>query len=352
MMLICKIPKKVSLLILSLLSVALLQVRAIPVQAQTVKEQISTEIVRLKNILASLNLSDEDSLPYLRQLNRTAETLQSGYVYLSLYYLQGVEVDLIPLEYQQAKSNVEQQGVDGFEEEWRRLGEQLSEGEKIFANNRVKQTPVVVKALAEISQSQVQPYYKSGRLFGLNTTIKDGIYYLGRASANLNFAIYCQQLNFSQTRSSTKYHSLERQLQQAETETVKAFQQAKTAGEQQRYIAVNSTLKMAWELNRARSFSGALFQYLDVCLKLGLIKEASIDEQRFIVLQKQAESLRVHLSASKTDHSIGLLYWKMAQQALQRHTVDKTDSNNLKRAAVILEQVLPRYFKYLAEVKR
>jgi hypothetical protein len=351
-MLIEMVHKKITPLTRGLLCLALLQVVALSVQAQTAKEQIATEIARLKNSLASLNLPEGDSQLYLQQLDRTAETLQSGQVYLSLYYLQSAEADLIALAYQRANSEVEQQGVEGFEKAWRRLGEQLSEGEKRLAAGRFRQSPVVVKALAEISQSQVQPYYKSGRLFGLNTTIKDGMYYLGKASANLCFAIYCQQLNFSQTLSRVRYHSLERQLQQAERETVKAFQQAKTAAQQQRYIPVNSTLKMAWELNRAGSFSGALFQYMEVCLKLGLIKEAAFDEPRLSALHKQSESMRVRLSVSKTDHSIALLYWQMAQQALQRQAVDKVNGDALKRAAVILEEVLPRYFTYLAEGKK
>jgi hypothetical protein len=348
---ICNVHKKTGLLILGLLYVILFPVGATSVHAQTAKEQISTEIVHLKKILASLNLSEEDSQRYLKQLDRTAETLQSGYLYLSLSYLQEVEVELISLQYQQASSNIAQQGNEGFEKEWQRLGGQLSEGEKTLIANRFRQMPVAVKALVEISQSQIQPYYKSGRLFGLNTTIKDGLYYLGKALANLNFAIYCQHLNFSQPLSGAKGHSLERQLQQAEMETVKAFQQAETAAKQQRFIPVNSSLKMAWELNRDRSFSGALFQYLNICLRLGLIKDVAVSEKRFLELQKQSETMGGRLSSSKTDHSVGLLYWQMAQQALQNHTINKADSETLKRAAVILEQVLPRYFKYLAEVR-
>jgi hypothetical protein len=69
-------------------------------------------------------------------------------------------------------------------------------------------------------------------------------------------------------------------------------------------------------------------------------------------LQKQSESLRLRLASNKSDFSIGLLYWQMAQQALQRYAADQTDSDTAKRAAVIVEQVLPRYFKYLAEGKQ
>jgi hypothetical protein len=351
-MAISNICKKIGVIIVNLLAVVLLQAAALSVQAQSAKEQISTEIVRLQQILASLNLSEVESKPSLQQLNRTTEALQSGYAYLSLYYLQGLETELLTLEYLQTKAEVAKQGVDGFEKEWRRLGEQLSEGEKMLSAQRLKQTPVVVKGLAEISQSQIRPYYKSGRLFGLNTTVKEGLYYLGRAPAHLNFAIYCQKLNFSESLSTAKLHSLERQLQQIENETLKAFQEAKTAAEQQRYIPVNSSLKIAWELNRAGSFNGALLQYLDVSLKLGLIKESPFDEQRFLALQKQSESLRLRLASNKSDFSIGLLYWQMAQQALQRYAADQTDSDTAKRAAVIVEQVLPRYFKYLAEGKQ
>lgn len=352
MILIETIYKKIALLAWGLLCLALLPVEAGSLQAQTAKEQIAGEITALKNTLASLSLPDAEARLYLQHLARTGEALHSGQIYLSLFDLQSVATELRALEYQRANAAVESQGVDGFEKEWRRLGEQLSEGEKSLAGGRFGQRPAVVKALAEISQSQVQPYYKSGRLFGLNTTIKDGLYYLGRASANLRFAIYCQQLNFPGPLSTAKYHSLERRLQQAEKETIEAFQQAGTAAGQQRFITVNATLKMAWELNRAGSFGGALVQYLESCLKLGLTREAPFAESRLSALRRQSESLRARLASGKTDHSIALLYWQMAQQGLQEQAQEQADSDRLKRAAVIVEEVLPRYFQYLAERKR
>lgn len=348
---ICKIHKKVSLLIWTFLCAVLLSIGTTSVQAQTPQEPISTEIARLKKILTALNLSGEDTQAYTKLLDRASATLQSGYFYLGLSYLQEAETNLISLEYLQANSNIEQQGIDSFEKEWQRLGGQLREGEKTLAANRFRQMPVFVKALVEISQNQIQPYYKSGRLFGLNTTIKDGLYYLGLSLANLNFAIYCQQLNLSEPVSKAKALSLEPQLQQTETATVNAFQQADTAAKQQRFIPVNSTLKMAWELNRAGNFSGALFQYLNACQRLGIIEEEEVTAQHFKALKMQSLSMRKRLSSNSIDHSIGLFYWQKAQRALQYDTADKSDGETLKQAAVIMEQVLPRYFKYMAGVK-
>jgi hypothetical protein len=63
-------------------------------------------------------------------------------------------------------------------------------------------------------------------------------------------------------------------------------------------------------------------------------------------LKSLSESFRAQLSGDKTDHSVGWLYWQMAQTALE-----SGDANDRKQAAVILHLVAPRYFNYMARLK-
>lgn len=314
-------------------------------QSATAKEQIALEVGRLKQLPASLKLIDAEAQPIQRQIARLDAALQSGYLYLSLYLLRQLRTDLMTLQYQRAKADVEKQGVDGFEAECKRVGEQIAEKQKRLNTKPAKRLPALAQALAEISLNQVQPLHTSGRLYGLNTTIGNGLYYLGLAQANLDFVLFCQTLTF-EPRPPLKVRSLKRQLTELDAETVKAFEQADSAAGKQPYIFVNSSLKIATELERDAEWHGALVQYLSTYFRLNLIKATLPDDKQLTELQKQNEAVRLRLATIKTDSSVGLLYSEMAQEAFN----NLSDEDFRKRAAVIVERVLPRYFDYLREV--
>jgi hypothetical protein len=61
-------------------------------------------------------------------------------------------------------------------------------------------------------------------------------------------------------------------------------------------------------------------------------------------LKGKADELHLQLDRSSGDQSIGLLYVELAQTA-------KSDAA-LKRAAIIIEQVLPAYLKFQGETKQ
>ena len=320
-----------------------------PTQMQSSGTQISLDVDRLKTLLASLNLQNDENHDPLKP---TQEALQSGYLYLSLYRLRQLRVQVEPLAYQRAEANVGKQGIAGFEREWQRLGQQLNQGESLLKGNSSAHLPVVVLAMMEISQSQIQPYYKSGRLYGLNTTIENGLYYLGLAGAHLDFATYCKQFKLAQPRPALPLRSLERELKRLESQTVSAFAQAEGTAQQSRYLAVNSALKIAWELNAEKRYGGALLQYLVTCLELNLIKATAFDAEQLPRLNRQSQRLHARLTSAKTDQSIGLLFWEMAQYALEQKDRDKADQVYGNQAAIILDKVLPLYFNYLAGVNR
>jgi len=62
-------------------------------------------------------------------------------------------------------------------------------------------------------------------------------------------------------------------------------------------------------------------------------------------LKSRSEAFAVRLKNSKFDHSIGRLYWEMAQAALRRAEAGQPGGEEQKRASVILEKVLPAFFK-------
>lgn len=318
---------------------------AAPSQSASASEQIAAEANRLRQILPSLNLPDDEAKQYADGLKRVESTLQSGYVFLSLYYLQSLRVTIMTYEYQRSKAEVAKQGGEAFEAEWRSLGQQLTK-EKIEPFGNI---PAAVKAIAEASLSQVQPLHQSGRLYGLNTTFDNGLFYLGQASASQEFALFNRQLHFTPPRAALKLRSLELELSALEAETLAAYKQ--TADKDLRpFIRVNVAMKMAGELNQQKRYCGALLKYLDASLALKLLTASVPNDAEQAALKKQSAAFSQQLSSASTDHSIGLIYWQMAQRALQPQAEVAIVPEDLKRAAVIISEVLPRYFKATSKV--
>jgi hypothetical protein len=319
---------------------------------QDLKEQMSAETQRLKKVLSTLNLSEEEAKNLKSIFKLTEDALQSGHLYLGLYRLQRAREFVMAFEYSKSKAEIEKLGVDGFEKEWQRLGQEMAEKERLLNTRRPVQLPLIARALTESSLSQVQPYYQSGRLYGLNTTIGSGFIYLGLASANLDFVQFCRQLGLTSKGVVRGLRSLEPELTSLEAQVVKAFGQPEAASQQVLYIRANATLKLAADLNREKRFAGALYKYLEACREFAAVSATDPDAQRLDLIRSQIELFRTRLSSGNTDHSLGLFYLEMAQSALASGNESPGNKEDLKKAATVIEQVLPTYFKLIDGVKK
>jgi len=307
---------------------------------------IAAEAARLKGVLATLKLPDADSETYAGHFSRVERARQSGYDFLSLFLLHPSAVTLPAIEYQKAKADVEKGGLEALEREWRRLGGELAEKERRLTAAPARRAPLAVQAMLERALTQVQPHYQSGRLYGQQTTIDAGLFYLGRAKAQLDFALFCRGLDAVASGAAPSLRSLAPELEELEREVTQAYRRLGAADQDNTFIRINASLKVAQDLELERRFSGALLQYLEVCRALEAVNSMPAESLAPDALKSQSESFRAQLSGDKTDHSVGWLYWQMAQTALE-----SGDANNLKQAAVILHHVAPRYFKYIARLK-
>lgn len=311
------------------------------------RQQISNEVKQLEQQMSLLALPENEVKAYRNGFKRLGVTLQSGRVFLSLYYLQSLHLAVTTSGYHQSKAEVIKQGVDGFETEWQNLGRQLAIREKAFVPE-LGQTTAAAMALAQASLTNVRPYYQSGHLYGLNRSIDEGVYYLGRSSAYLDFALFCRQLNSERPGVALKLNSLEAELQEMEAETLAAYKQSEDKDLRQ-FITTNVSLKSAADLNHEQRYFGALLKYLDACMALKLLKTNAPDQAQIELLKKQLAVFKQQLSAGDTDHSIGLIYWEMAQRALQPSAEDEISPDELRRAVVSINEVLPRYFKAISQ---
>jgi hypothetical protein len=97
-------------------------------------------------------------------------------------------------------------------------------------------------------------------------------------------------------------------------------------------------------------FEGALLKYLESQLYFGLIITAAENEDVQHLRARSTEAGKL-LMSRKVDHTIALLFWQMAETALNQPGSDQPSQTQIKRAAVILNNVLPSYFDYVKETR-
>ena len=137
--------------------------------------------------------------------------------------------------------------------------------------------PVVVQALAQSAEGRTQPLLEGGRGFATSTAPKDGLFYLGQAQGEAEFAKFCAGLNLSRQGSSLPLRSMLPELQALQEKTNAAFQPPRSIDLHSRFIALNSTIKLADELDASRSYAGSLYQYLEAVRHYGMLSVAPLD---------------------------------------------------------------------------
>ena len=309
--------------------------------AQTQTNQIANEIARLQQTLPEL--AESDAAAYRPLLAQAEQDLKADRPLASLFRLQRTVPQLAALHYRATHKEIETRGLEALDAAWQGLGPELVAREKRLAALSKGRANLVTRALAEAALTRVKPLYQAARLYAREDTVGSGLYYLGNAAGFLDFAFYCRRLTLGVARPSWAPRSLTPELAVLETDILAAYRQADVAVQQSLYNQLNATLKTAQELNQERRYAGALFQYLEARRLLALLK-APAAPPALTELQSKSAAFQIQLAARNRDDSLALMYWEVAQSALA-----STSPDNLQQAALILNEVLPRYFKLIPE---
>ena len=170
---------------------------------------------------------------------------------------------------------------------------------------------------------------------------------MGLAPGFLDFALFCQSLRFQEQRRSLSFRALDAELGRFEAALLESYRQKEAVANQPLYNRINSTLKIATELNREKRYAGALQKYLESSMFLALVGAPPVDAQEIRRLGAQMRQIEDRLKNAATDQSLGLVYWEMADAALKVPTDVQPDMERLKRGRVIVDKVLPLYFQYV-----
>ena len=256
-------------------------------------------------------------------LKSAGDALQAGRPYLSLEKL-AQAFDLSYGARAFAEKSAAVKSLAEFDVEWRKSEATL----KLPAANWGR-VPAALRALSEAAGVRATPLLEGARGFATATKPADGIFYLGEAQGEAEFARFCAGLNLERKGRAIALRSFLPELLALQGKTNAAFQPPRSIDQHPRFIALNSTLKLARELDAAKLYAGALYEYLEAVRHFGMLDAAPV--------APSIDSLRQKLETSKDDDSIALIFLQRAA-AQEKGTDDER-----KSARVIAGAVIPAY---------
>jgi hypothetical protein len=329
-------------------AVALFVSLALPAAGQDASSQIKTQIERLQQSLkdkpvSDSNLANLDSM-IRDSLKAASEALSAGRLYVSLEKL-GEGTDLLGgARIVADKSETVKSSLPAFEAEWRKVSLDLTARDREAAERNWNNSPVAIRALSEAAQGKTLPLLEGGRGFATSTQPKDGLFYLGEAQGEAEFAKFCAALNLPQKAPPFPLRSLLPELRNLQEKTNTAFQPPRSIELHPRFIALNGTLKLAQELDAAKFYAGSLYQYLEALRHYGLLDAVPLDAAQQSALQEAVAGQQKKLKASRRDDSIAQLFLERAESQVSHADASTPSSDDWRSAQVIVDQVLPAYF--------
>jgi hypothetical protein len=307
----------------SLLALLLLS----PAFAQT---QIQTRIDSLQHSLKDRPITVKEFPALGASINTTLQSaagvLQAGSAYLALEKLVQAADNLAGARVFAEKSD-SVKTLDEFEAEWRKAEAAIA----LPAHNWAP-APAAVRAISEVAGARATPLLEGARGFAAATAPRDGLFYLGEAQAQADFARFCASLNLRRKGRPLVLRSLLPELLALQEKANAAFQPPRSIEQHPRFIALNSTLKLARELDAAKFYAGALYQYLEAVRHLGMLDAAPGEPGD----ARTIDALRTKLYTRDDDSIADLFLQRAAAQA--GGTEDER-----KSARVIATVVIPAY---------
>ena len=332
----------------SLLALTLLGALPFCASGRDPKLQIKAEIDRLQHSLKAKPVSDPDFSSVNSMvddaLKGAVEALDSGKPYLSLEKLLQAEDLLQGARILEEKSEAVKSGFPAFEAEWEKTSKNLAALDQEARQRNWARAPVALEALSESAQGRSIPLLEGSRGFATSTKPRDGLFYMGQAQGVAAFAKFASTVSLTKSPASFPLRSYLPELQKLQEKTNAAFKPPRSIELHSRFIALNSTLKLAEELDAQKSYAGALYQYLEAARHFGMLDAAPLDTAQQSALTAGIASARKRLAASRQDDSLALLFVERAESQIAHSDGSAPAADEWRSARVILDQVLPAYF--------
>jgi hypothetical protein len=312
------------------------------------KSQIKAEIARLTISLKEKPITDPDYAPLSstasQALQRAAEALDSGDIYLSLEKLLQAEDFLQGARFPSDKTEAVKSGFLAFEAEWKEVSQTINGYDQELSHKEWGTAPAALRALSETAIGRATPLLEGGYGFAVSTKPSEGLFYLGQAQGEATFAQFAASVRLVRNGAPFPLRSILPELQKLQEKTNAAFQPPRSIQLHERFIALNSTLKLAQELDAQKFYAGAVYQYLEAVRHYRMLDAHVVETARQIPLKDAIVALHKKLAASKQDDSIAELYLQRAMAQVVHTDGSTASADEWRSAQVILDQVLPAYF--------
>jgi hypothetical protein len=328
--------------------VALVVILALPAAGQEAASQIKAEAERLQHSLKDKPVS-YPGVPNANamvgdMLKAALQAQSAGRLYLSLEDLSQL-ADFINGAWTAAdKAEAVKSGLPAFEAEWEKANASVSALDRQARERNWNDARAAAQALSETAQGKTIPLLEGGRGFAVSTEPKDGLFHLGEAQGEAEFAAFCASLQLPRKGAPYPLRSFLPELEGLQKKTNAAFQPPRSIELHERFMALNSALKLAQELDASKSYAGALYQYLEAVLQYGMLDAISLDASQQSALKSALAAARQKLDASKRDDSIAQLFLERAESQVTHADGSAPSSDDWRSAQLILEQVLPAYY--------
>ena len=314
---------------------------------QDAKSQIRAEIDRLTSSLKERPIADPDFAPLgsmaSQSLQKATAALDSGKLYLSLEMLLQAEDLLQGARFPSEKAEAVKSGLPAFEAEWEKVSQVLTAYDREVRKKDWGASPAAVRALSETALGRSVPLLEGGRGFAVSTKPSDGLLYLGQAQGEAAFARFSSTLPLSRDAAPFPLRSFLPELRKLQERTNAAFKPPRSIQLHDRFIALNSTLKLAQELDAQKSYAGALYQYLEATRHFGMLDAPPVEATRQSTLKDAITAALKKLAASKQDDSIAQLFLERAASQMVHADGSAPTADEWRSAQIILDQLLPAY---------
>jgi len=316
--------------------------------AQDAPATIKAEIARLQQSLKDHPVSDKDfgeiASTAGSTLQAAAQALDAGQVYLALERLARGQDLLEAARAGVDKANLAKSGAAAFDSAWEEVSLRLTALDKEAHARTWDNKPLAVRALSESAQGKAIPLLDGSRGFATANGPKDGLLYMGQAEGEAAFSKFAASLNLTSSKAPFPLRSFLPELQSLQTKTNAAFQPPKSIDLHDRFIALNSAIKLAEELDSTRFYAGALYEYLGAVRHYAMLTAPPLDTAQQGRLKEDLAAARNKLVDSRDDDSIAQLYLERAESQIFHVDGSAPSADEWRSSRVILDQVLPAYY--------
>jgi hypothetical protein len=350
--------KTISKIRTAIVLLGLLPVLGPTATGQDASAQIKNQIDHLRQALETKPVSRpewKEAIPDIAEsLQRADDDLRAGRLYVSLEELAGAWDSLRGIEgaTQKTEEQLLKDGLPGVESELKVMQIELTAFEKQSTQKNWDAAPVVVRALAEKATVRTLTLLKGAHGFailtdvgkrGLSENYASALYYAGESKAQAQFNAFCNTLDLRRKSGAFPLRSISPELQRLQTRVMAAYRPPHSVRHHADFIRLNATLKLAGELDAAKLYAGALYQYLDATQQFALFDAAMPEVAKQSRLRKSLQKMSADLDGSQQDHSIAQLFIERAEAGLTR----SPSAAGWIAVETIVEQALPAYFTVL-----